>query len=74
MREWVLGLAGRSGRRAARRQRSILQIRGAKRRTRQPLRIRSNTFQVPLSGINKKRDHGPMMARDGGPRNQMPAR
>jgi hypothetical protein len=33
-----------------------------------------NTIQVPLSGINKKRDHGPMMARDGGPRNQMPAR
>jgi hypothetical protein len=46
----------------------------AKRRTRQTLRIRSSTIQVHLSGINKKRDHGPIMARDGGPRNQMPAR
>ena len=36
--------------------------------------FRTNTIQVPLSGINKKRDHGPIMARDGGPRNQMPAR
>jgi hypothetical protein len=53
-----LGLAGRSGRRAARRQRSILQIRGARRRTNQLLRVRSNTIQVPLSGINKKKSHG----------------
>ena len=33
----------------------------AKRRTRQTLRVRSNTIQVHLSGINKKRDHGPIM-------------
>ena len=39
----------------------------AKRRTRQTLRVRSNTIQVPLSGINKKRDHGPIMVRDGDP-------
>ena len=39
--------------------------------TRQPLRIRSNTIQVHLSGINKKRDHGPIMVqgwRPGGTR------
>ena len=53
--------SGRAGREEPRAATKGVRFRSAARFTNQTLKIRSNTIQVHLSGMNKKRDHGPIM-------------
>jgi hypothetical protein len=60
------GLAGQSGREGRGESRAAtkgVRFRSAARSTDQTLKIRVITIQVHLSGMNKKRDHGPIMVK-----------